>query len=47
VSPKNPLFEIMVQGPQIKNLTEFFLNKGVPKKLIESTDKTQKNKKKK
>ncbi|KAG0779657.1 hypothetical protein G6F22_010513 [Rhizopus arrhizus] len=47
VSPKNPLFEIMVQGPQIKNLTEYFLNKGVPKKLIESTDKTQKNKKKK
>ncbi|KAG1472283.1 hypothetical protein G6F56_001634 [Rhizopus delemar] len=45
VSPKNPLFEIMVQGPQIKNITEFLLNKGVPKKLIESTDKTQKKKK--
>ncbi|KAI9275983.1 hypothetical protein BY458DRAFT_489044 [Sporodiniella umbellata] len=45
VSPKNPLFEIMIQGPQIKNVTEFLLHRGVPKKLIESTDKTQKKKK--
>ncbi|KAI8390842.1 uncharacterized protein BYT42DRAFT_554517 [Radiomyces spectabilis] len=42
VSPKNPLYEIMVQGPQIKNVSELLLRKGVPKKLIEVNDKTSK-----
>ncbi|KAG1171588.1 hypothetical protein G6F70_006871 [Rhizopus microsporus] len=45
VSPKNPLYQIMIQGPQIKNVTEAMLHKGVPKKFIEATDKTQKKKK--
>lgn len=42
VSPKNPLFEIMVQGPQIKNVTELILSKGVPKRFIDTVDKTAK-----
>lgn len=42
VSPKNPLFEIMVQGPQIKNITELMISKGVPKRFIDTIDKTAK-----
>ncbi|KAI7891532.1 uncharacterized protein EV154DRAFT_464103 [Mucor mucedo] len=42
VSPKTPLFEIMVQGPQIKNVTELMLSKGVPKRFIDTIDKTAK-----
>ncbi|KAI7906394.1 uncharacterized protein BX663DRAFT_427508 [Cokeromyces recurvatus] len=42
VSPKNPLFEIMVQGPQIKNVTELMISKGVPRRFIDTFDKTSK-----
>ncbi|RCI04594.1 hypothetical protein CU098_011374 [Rhizopus stolonifer] len=42
VSPKNPLFEIMVQGPQIKTISELMINKGVPKKFIDVFDRTAK-----
>ncbi|KAG2231959.1 hypothetical protein INT48_001268 [Thamnidium elegans] len=45
VSPKNPLYEIMVQGPQIKTITELMLSKGVPKRFIDTIDKTAKKKK--
>lgn len=45
-SPKNPQQEIMVQGPQIKHVTEMLLSQGVPKKYIEVVDKTGKGKKK-
>ncbi|KAI8989353.1 hypothetical protein BDB01DRAFT_718788 [Pilobolus umbonatus] len=46
VSPKNPLYEIMVQGPQIKNVTGLLLSKSVPKRYIDVIDKTGKQKKK-
>ncbi|KAI8639833.1 hypothetical protein BD408DRAFT_420803 [Parasitella parasitica] len=42
VSPKNPLHEIMVQGPQIKNITHLIVNKGVPARFIDTEDKTAK-----
>lgn len=42
VSPKNPLFEIMVQGPQIKNITHLIVSKGVPLRFIDTEDKTAK-----
>ncbi|KAI9473486.1 MAG: hypothetical protein EXX96DRAFT_488456 [Benjaminiella poitrasii] len=42
VSPKNPLFEIMVQGPQIRHITELMISKGVPKRFIDTFDKTAK-----
>ncbi|CEP07922.1 hypothetical protein [Parasitella parasitica] len=42
VSPKNPLHEIMVQGPQIKNITHFVISKGVPARFIDTEDKTAK-----
>jgi translation initiation factor 2D len=45
-SAKNPQQEIMVQGPQTKNVTELLLSQGVPKKYIEVVDKTGKGKKK-
>ncbi|CAO3585977.1 unnamed protein product [Absidia cylindrospora] len=41
-SPKTPLYEIMVQGPQMKNVSELLLRKGVPKKFIFVNDKTAK-----
>ncbi|KAI8145920.1 hypothetical protein BJV82DRAFT_602744 [Fennellomyces sp. T-0311] len=41
-SPKNPIQEIMVQGPQIKHVSTLLLNKGVPKRLIAIDDKTAK-----
>ncbi|KAI8096873.1 uncharacterized protein BX664DRAFT_377996 [Halteromyces radiatus] len=41
-SPKAPLYEIMVQGPQMKHVSELLLRKGVPKKLIMVNDKTAK-----
>ncbi|KAI9489297.1 hypothetical protein BDB00DRAFT_981244 [Zychaea mexicana] len=41
-SPKNPVQEIMVQGPQIKNVSTILSNKGVPKRLIVIEDKTAK-----
>ncbi|ORY95679.1 hypothetical protein BCR43DRAFT_493418 [Syncephalastrum racemosum] len=44
-SPKQPLHEIMVQGPQIKLVNQLLLNKGIPKKLIVADDKTGKKKK--
>jgi translation initiation factor 2D len=43
-SPKAPLYEIMVQGPQIKHVSELLLRKGVPKKFIMVNDKTAKGK---
>ncbi|KAI8991996.1 hypothetical protein BDF20DRAFT_847680 [Mycotypha africana] len=42
VSPKNPLMELMVQGPQIKLITKLMINKGVPKKFIDTFDRTTK-----
>ncbi|KAL9558325.1 hypothetical protein MBANPS3_000948 [Mucor bainieri] len=42
VSPKNPLYEIMVQGPQIKNITHLLVSKGVPSRFIDTEDKTAK-----
>lgn len=42
VSPKNPLYEIMVQGPQIKNITHLLASKGVPVRFIDTDDKTAK-----
>ncbi|CAO0798618.1 unnamed protein product [Mucor circinelloides] len=47
VSPKNPLYEIMVQGPQIKNITHLLISKGVPPRFIDTEDKTAKKGKKK
>ena len=41
-SPKNPVQEIMVQGPQIKHVCTLLGNKGVPKRLIATDDKTSK-----
>ncbi|KAI8340097.1 hypothetical protein BC941DRAFT_419368 [Chlamydoabsidia padenii] len=41
-SPKTPLYEIMVQGPQMKHVFELLLRKGVPKKSIMVNDKTAK-----
>ncbi|KAG0223318.1 hypothetical protein B0O80DRAFT_470162 [Mortierella sp. GBAus27b] len=41
-SPKLQLREVMVQGPQLKIVTAALQEKGVPKKYIESTDKTRK-----
>ena len=38
--------EVMVQGKQIKAVTDLLMNKGVPKKWIESTDMTDAKKKK-
>ncbi|KAF9283710.1 hypothetical protein BGZ68_005199 [Mortierella alpina] len=43
-SPKLNLREVMVQGPQVKNVTEVLQEKGVPKKFIEVLDKTAKKK---
>ncbi|CAO3574744.1 unnamed protein product [Mortierella alpina] len=43
-SPKLNLREVMVQGPQVKNVTEVLQEKGVPKKFIEILDKTAKKK---
>ncbi|CAO3615572.1 unnamed protein product [Cunninghamella echinulata] len=41
-SPKAPLYEIMVQGPQIKNISELLQKKGIPKKFVSVDDKTSK-----
>lgn len=38
--------EVMVQGKQIKAVTEFLMSKGVPKKWIESADLSAEKKKK-
>ncbi|KAI8062572.1 hypothetical protein BC940DRAFT_341718 [Gongronella butleri] len=46
-SPKAPLYEVLVQGPQIKHVSELLLRKGVPKKFIMVHDKTAKKKGKK
>ncbi|KAG0034936.1 hypothetical protein BGZ82_005547 [Podila clonocystis] len=43
-SPKLNLREVMVQGPQLKNVTAVLQEKGVPKKCIEFLDKTSKKK---
>ncbi|KAG9322093.1 hypothetical protein KVV02_005577 [Mortierella alpina] len=43
-SPKLNLREVMVQGPQVKNVTEVLQERGVPKKFIEILDKTAKKK---
>ncbi|GMM38416.1 Tma64 protein [Saccharomycopsis crataegensis] len=43
---ENPkLAEVTVQGPHIKIVTEFFMDKGISASYIESTDKTKSNKK--
>ncbi|KAF9185243.1 hypothetical protein BGZ51_002767 [Haplosporangium sp. Z 767] len=39
-SPKLNLREVMVQGPQVKNVTTVLQEKGVPKKYIDLLDKT-------
>ena len=36
--------EVMVQGQQIKVVTDFLISKGVPKRWIESSDTTHKKK---
>ncbi|KAL0075733.1 hypothetical protein J3Q64DRAFT_1769015 [Phycomyces blakesleeanus] len=46
-SPKNPMHEIMVQGPQIKNVSQLVMDKGVPKRFVCVNDKTAKGKGKK
>lgn len=38
--------EVMVQGKQIKVVVDLLVEKGVPKKWIESADMTMKEKKK-
>ena len=38
--------EVMVQGKQIKTVADLLVEKGVPKKWIESADTTMKEKKK-
>ncbi|KAG0089448.1 hypothetical protein BGZ93_011028 [Podila epicladia] len=43
-SPKLNLREVMVQGPQLKNITAVLQEKGVPKKYVEFLDKTSKKK---
>ena len=43
-SPKLNLRELMVQGPQVKNVTALLQERGVPKKYIEFLDKTNKKK---
>ncbi|ORX50552.1 hypothetical protein DM01DRAFT_1096375 [Hesseltinella vesiculosa] len=45
-SPKAPLYEVLVQGPQIKHVSELLLRKGIPKKFIMVHDKTAKKGKK-
>lgn len=37
--------EVMVQGKQIKAVVDLLINRGVPKKWIESADMTEKKKK--
>lgn len=37
--------EVMVQGKQVKAVTDLLMNKGVPKKWIETADATEKKKK--
>lgn len=41
-SPKNPVHEIMVQGPQSKVIASHLQGLGVPKKMIQIDDKTNK-----
>ncbi|KAG0256018.1 hypothetical protein DFQ27_005962 [Actinomortierella ambigua] len=43
-SPKLNLREIMVQGPQMKRVSELLMDRGVPKKYIVTQDKTAKKK---
>ncbi|KAF9969155.1 hypothetical protein BGZ73_008606, partial [Actinomortierella ambigua] len=43
-SPKLNLREIMVQGPQMKKVSELLMDRGVPKKYIVTQDKTAKKK---
>ncbi|KAG0260721.1 hypothetical protein BG011_001670 [Mortierella polycephala] len=43
-SPKLKLREVMVQGPQVKNVNAVLQEKGVPKKYIDFLDKTSKKK---
>ncbi|KAF9428709.1 hypothetical protein BGZ94_001360 [Podila epigama] len=43
-SPKLNLREVMVQGPQLKNIMVILQEKGVPKKYMEFVDKTSKKK---
>ncbi|KAF9132406.1 hypothetical protein BGW39_000194 [Mortierella sp. 14UC] len=43
-SPKLNLRELMVQGPQVKNVTSVLQERGVPKKYVEFLDKTNKKK---
>ncbi|KAG0239301.1 hypothetical protein BGW41_007786 [Actinomortierella wolfii] len=43
-SPKLNLREIMVQGPQMKKVSELLVERGVPKKYIVTLDKTAKKK---
>ncbi|KAF9922426.1 hypothetical protein BGZ65_009601 [Modicella reniformis] len=42
-SPKLNLREVMVQGPQVKNVSAVLQEKGVPKNHIEFLDKTKKH----
>jgi translation initiation factor 1 (eIF-1/SUI1) len=44
-SPKKPLMEIMVQGPQIKLVKKYLMDtKGFPEKYIETTNVKKKGK---
>ena len=49
VSPlpgKSNDLEVMVQGKQLKAVTELLMSKGVPKRWIESSDQSEAKKKK-
>ena len=44
ITPKSNQMEVLVQGKQGKAVTEYLINKGIPKKWIVVDDSTEKRK---
>jgi hypothetical protein len=44
ITPKSNQMEVLVQGKQGKAVTEYLINKGIPKKWIVVDDSTEKKK---
>ena len=44
ITPKSNQMEVLVQGKQGKAVTEYLVNKGIPKKWIAMDDSTEKKK---
>lgn len=44
ITPKSAQMEVLVQGKQEKAVTEYLINKGIPKKWIVVDDSTKKRK---